>query len=521
MPYTASRAPSFAVQLEASQDRRQKRVQLNKRSSYDSTDDYKHPITEIAAEPKQANDFLHLYTGNFAGHRRAIVHSEVVLKLGQLELNPQMKQPRRMSLPADDDLPIAPPNRVRKKSGELVKSCVKRRSKSAPATPTWPKYVHFDNQLEHVRHFLQAETPSTVLEDIIPFDLDSDQTIYDDYDEKTKLVYPNWSFSLATSIAHMISVESVTLSPDNKALTGRVRVQNIAYQKKVIVRYTFNLWKTFEDIEAGYREPVGRDPQNSALDRFMFNIPIPPKIGDEHDETTTMFFAVQYNIDSRDFWDNNCGKNYQIDIIRPASKLAYFKGRCNQLDGKSADISLDAGIVSLGSSPSSLSSSPNFIPNTNTQFGKRYNFGQALSHVQNVQYANSDPQIDDRQHYVLKRSGTFPSYFSTIPGVTTAASLEEALKPHIIHNSPQKNDQTKTNKGNEQENPQSPVVDQLSILSVNDNKPAAWTTGYFDLINKYCFYNGSLINDEANRETASLVDPTSTCADPLVSIQSL
>ncbi|KAJ2961604.1 hypothetical protein NQZ79_g3105 [Umbelopsis isabellina] len=505
MPYTASRAPSLAVQLEASHDRRQRRVQINKRSSYDSTDDYKYPITEIATEPKQANDFLHQHTGNFAGHRRAIEHDEVVLKLGQLELNLQMKQPRRMSLPADDDLPMKP------LTG----------SKSAPATPTWPKYVHFDNQLEHVRHFLQAETPSTVLEDIIPFDLDGDQTNYDEYDEKTKLVYPNWSFSLATSMAHMISVESVTLSPDNNALTGRVRVQNIAFQKSVVVRYTFDLWKTFEDIEAAYREPVGRDPQNSALDRFMFSIPIPARKCDEDEETITMFFAVQYHIDSREFWDNNCGKNYQIDIIRPASKLAYFNQRRNPLDKNSANTTLDAGIVSLGSSPPSLSSSPNFTPNSKTHFGKRYNFGQALSHVHNVQCGNCDPHIDDHQHYVLKRSGTFPSYFSTIPGVTTAASLEEALTPQIIHHSPRKNDQTKTNKIEESEKQQSPIVDQLSIPSVDDNKPAAWTTGYFDLINKYCFYNGSLINDEANTETASLVDPTSTYADPLVPIQSL
>ncbi|KAG2185074.1 hypothetical protein INT43_000987 [Umbelopsis isabellina] len=521
MPYTASRAPSLAVQLEASHDRRQRRVQINKRSSYDSTDNYKYPISEIATEPKQANDFLYENTSNFGGHRRAIEHDEVVLKLGQLELNPQMKQPRRMSLPADDDLPIETPNRVRKKSGELVKSCVKNRSKSAPATPTWPKYVHFDNQLEHVRHFLQAETPSAVLEDNIPFDLDGDQTNYDDYDEKTKLVYPNWSFSLATSMAHMISVESVTLSPANNALTGRVRVQNIAFQKTVVVRYTFDLWKTFEDIEAAYREPVGRDPQNSALDRFMFNIPIPARKCDEDEETTTMFFAVQYHIDSREFWDNNCGKNYQIDIIRPASKIAYFNHKHNPLDKKTANTTFDAGIVSLGSSPPSLSSSPNFTPNAKTHLGKRYNFGQAVSHVQNVQCGNCDPHIDDHQHYVLKRSGTFPSYFSTIPGVTTAASLEEALTPHIIHRSPRKNDQTKTNNKKEPENQQSPFVDQLSIPSVDDSRPAAWTTGYFDLINRYCFYNGSLINDEANTESASLVDPTSTYAEPLISIQSL
>lgn len=516
MPYTASQAPSVTTTpLEASHGGPQKRVHLNKRPSYDFTNDYKYGSNE-------AKDPLRVYTG---GHRRSVEANEVFLKLGQLELNPQTKHSRCMSLPSPEE-PMVAPVMIRKKSGELVKSCVKKGSKSAPATPTWPKYVHFDRQLEHVRHFLQAETPNAILEDIVPFDLEGDYHPEDHADHPT-LTYPNWPLASgrpSTSVAQMISVESVILSPDKKTLTGRVRVQNIAYSKRVMVRYTFDFWKTVDNTEAAYREPVGRDPQNSALDRFMFNIPIPPRTEDtQADEVTTMFFAVQYYIDSREFWDNNNGLNYQIDILRPEMRPYYARQQStHNLDVRiiKEDL-LGANIVSLSASPPSLSSSPNLLSvTTKTQFGRRYNFGQALSHVQDTAAANGDPPHTDDHRRRLKRTGTFPSYFSSIPGVTTAASIEDALASHIIHRSPQNDDQTKVNMiiEQQQQGTGQQASFSLPIPPTNGNKPAAWTAGYFDLINKYCFYNGGLSSDNSGSTTPSLVDPASVYGEPLVTV---
>ncbi|GAB5586779.1 hypothetical protein Unana1_01679 [Umbelopsis nana] len=470
-------------------------------------------------------DPLRVYTG---GHRRGMEANEVFLKLGQLELDSQLRHPRRMSLPSSEEQITEAPVMVRKKSGELVKSCVKKRSKSAPATPTWPKYVHFDRQLEH------AETPSAIVEDIVAFDLDGDyfhQGEEEEHDAQPTLTYPNWPLGTpSTSVAQMISIESVILSPDKKSLTGRVRVQNIAYQKKVMVRYTFDLWKTFDNVEAAYREPVGRDPQNSALDRFMFNIPIPPRTNDTQEEVTTMFFAVQYYIDNREFWDNNNGKNYQLDILRPAVRPIRSSGgythRRNTLHHQlNQDHADDDTMASLSSSPPSLSSSPNLSNTTKTQFGRRYNFGEALSHEQAIEVANSDPHPGDQHlQHTLKRTGTFPSYFSSIPGVATAASLEDTLASHIIHRSPQSDDQPKVNKIIEQQQHQQQrhqhgsCIGPHPIPSTNGNKPAAWTTGYFDLINKYCFYNGALTSDNSDSTTPSMVDPASVYGEPLVPV---
>jgi len=216
--------------------------------------------------------------------------------------------------------------------------------------------------------------------------------------------------------------------------------------------------------------------------------------------------------------------NYQIDILRPAaSSAAAAAARNNRkmyLDEKIKHDLLGAAMVSLSSSPPSLSSSPNL--STKTQLGRRYNFGQALSHVQDLQPTpNGDSYYDDhhKHRHTLKRTGTFPSYFSSIPGVTTAASLEDALSSHIIHTAKPDDPKSKVNLIEQHQQQPQPFIDSIRMPpSNNTNKPAAWTAGYFDLINKYCFYSGSLSSDTSGSTTPSLVDPASVYGEPLVSV---
>ena len=65
----------------------------------------------------------------------------------------------------DDELRIKPPL-LRKKSGELVKPALRpatrRRPSSMPGTPTFSKAVHFNENMEQVRHFLQVDRPIAV-----------------------------------------------------------------------------------------------------------------------------------------------------------------------------------------------------------------------------------------------------------------------------------------------------------------------------------------------------------------------
>jgi len=84
---------------------------------------------------------------------------------------------------------------------------------------------------------------------------------------------------------------------------GSVRVKNIDFSKRVVVRFTYDEWLTWEEVEAYY-------VQNSCdgfSDRFEFNLCIDPsKIMDGKG----LNFACRYECGSQEFWDNNCNRNY-------------------------------------------------------------------------------------------------------------------------------------------------------------------------------------------------------------------
>jgi hypothetical protein len=67
----------------------------------------------------------------------------------------------------DDALEMRRAPLLRKKSGELVKPALRslRRPSSAPGTPTYHKAVHFNEEMEQVRHFLQVDRPIAVSAD--------------------------------------------------------------------------------------------------------------------------------------------------------------------------------------------------------------------------------------------------------------------------------------------------------------------------------------------------------------------
>ena len=102
-----------------------------------------------------------------------------------------------------------------------------------------------------------------------------------------------------------VSLENVLVS--NCAIMGTIKVRNIAYEKHVFARCTFDSWKTFEDNRGCY-VPLSYDGN---YDRFSFAITMPSTIKDGD----RVEFAVCYRTVSPDneFWDNNDGKNYIIE----------------------------------------------------------------------------------------------------------------------------------------------------------------------------------------------------------------
>ncbi len=91
---------------------------------------------------------------------------------------------------------------------------------------------------------------------------------------------------------------------DEFSLSGVVRVLNMAFEKKVFMRYTLNNWTTFVDILAFY-VPHSSDGRT---DTFSFKIITPTFL----EFGGTLQFAIKYCVVGGEFWDNNNGNNYRI-----------------------------------------------------------------------------------------------------------------------------------------------------------------------------------------------------------------
>jgi len=105
-------------------------------------------------------------------------------------------------------------------------------------------------------------------------------------------------------------------------LKGFVYVQNLAFEKKVSVRYSFDMWNTSTDAAAVYHSTPA---SSGGLDKFCWEIDLSDRIASYFAEVDdgnltadrfVMHFALRYEVAGQDFWDNNGGANYQIHFIR-------------------------------------------------------------------------------------------------------------------------------------------------------------------------------------------------------------
>lgn len=223
----------------------------------------------------------------------------------------------------DDELRIKPPL-LRKKSGELVKPALRppsrRRPSSMPGTPTYSKAVHFNEEIEQVRHFLQVDRPIAVSAGSSPVETYDSETEYP-FHEDTKPKTPEWEIKLANFPQHEtherqtapVRVERIFLAHDNQTLVGNIACANIAFQKFVVARFTLDYWKTTSEVVAEFNHDVRKKHKDDGYDRFNFNI----KLADQANlESKTLLLCVRYQVNGQEFWDSNNSMNYQVDFSK-------------------------------------------------------------------------------------------------------------------------------------------------------------------------------------------------------------
>ncbi|KAL0088099.1 putative phosphatase regulatory subunit-domain-containing protein, partial [Phycomyces blakesleeanus] len=184
--------------------------------------------------------------------------------------------------------------------------------------PTIKKSVRFrDSDLETVRLFLKTEMPSAVHKDSLPPSPVPGAPRYElkymNWPSKTiqnQTTKSNTNPGLSPLNNNNIRLENIQLSNSHDkpfGLVGFCRVANLAFQKHVVVRYSLDTWNTYSELEASYREPIVSTA--NTWERFSFSIPL-----DKPKQVQTIYIALCYTVNSTEYWDNNTGNNYSLNL---------------------------------------------------------------------------------------------------------------------------------------------------------------------------------------------------------------
>lgn len=371
---------------------------------------------------------------------------------------------------SENDLKSSP-NIIKKKSGETVKSSLKLpslvRHSSMPATS---KAVHFDVNLERVRHFLHSEKPNAVSASSSPTeerpkfhwgtDSESSSDSESEEEEDPRLGFQRyldrteWQISLPNFRTlqpeevgdRMLFVESIFLSSDKNTLLGHIAVKNIAFEKHVSIKYSIDHWKTVTELAAEYNDDVRRRRRLQGFDRFTFAI----NMGDfpQHAiSTKSIFFCVRYSTGNDEFWDNNNGSNYQVDftrvtkiksgpVSRPSSTVR-LPARHHRRSKSSDEISTPANMFSFGTTKP-LNSDKDFgfdiAPHMNSSVDEEF-FSRPKFRVGSPTKQNKKNQFTSRYDFGDSfKSPTKPLPFNTTSSLSHTTRAQLASDPKLALN---------------------------------------------------------------------------------------
>lgn len=189
-----------------------------------------------------------------------------------------------------------------------------------PGTPTYSKSVHFNEQGNQTRHFLQVDKPIAVSAGTSPVDGYDSETEFPfgaaESKPEREIRLCNFPTDTFERRSKPIRVERIFLSTDKQTLIGVCAVQNISFHKLVVARFTLDYWKTTSEVVAEYNNDP-RNPTTDGCDRFNFNI----KLSDQANiDNKTLLLCMRYNVGGQEFWDNNDNTNYQIDFVKESKQ---------------------------------------------------------------------------------------------------------------------------------------------------------------------------------------------------------
>ncbi|KAF7531575.1 hypothetical protein G7054_g8728 [Neopestalotiopsis clavispora] len=457
---------------------------------------------------------LKVETAQQNGHRR-ILHNRSKTEPNLLAVAKSASESSAASDDSELDDPPFKPQMVRKKSGELVRPALRpaayRRPSSMPGTPTFSKAVHFDSHLEHVRHFLQVDRPLAVSAGSSPADNYESDTEYPFDDKSAKTPPFEWELVLANFPGESMlrkslpaRVERVWMSNDQKSLIGSIAVANLAFQKHVVCRFTFDYWKTTSEVGAEYTHEIRPSQSDAGHDRFQFTI----KLSDMANlEAKTLFFCIKYTVNGLDYWDNNNNLNFQVDFRKkmlPQNGKGNFKGASSR--------PLNSLPRSNRRSSPSAAARPKSMPvGALDEFGHD---GKFIQFDQPIHEYLGEPEPTMLRLKSSKSTTALPSdnlanRLSTPSGLAFAnrydfgVSLNAAKQAHKESKGSPRGDglymKPNTKKAAFAAQPAftkevptgSPVPSIMAPKVPGTDSPIMSSASYEEIVNKYCFFNGS------------------------------
>lgn len=239
-----------------------------------------------------------------------------------------------------------------------------------------------------------------------------------------------------------VGLERFEMTRCGKVLEGSILVANVAFEKKITVRWSYNGWKSSSTVNARFKRQ-----RDTLVDEFVFTIAIDSALeelqdtvsvqrlkesayGEANNVSMHISMAIRFQHPGQlgafaEFWDNNDGKNYNLELARqysrplPSSVFDFFDWRAlvgdagdslDKLEDKAGSPSVTSSLKLLqrGIHPEHLSSPATTI-DTDRHEAKRAAIKQAIEYLK---YPSHQSQETDWETLSIKSQAHWARSFS-------------------------------------------------------------------------------------------------------------
>ncbi|XP_015502967.1 protein phosphatase 1 regulatory subunit 3D [Parus major] len=294
---------------------------------------------EVRGPPRNPSYLSDLYEN--------MLRAEGAMRRGQQQppaVHTSSNKTLRSSAPAKEiPQPNNHPNSASSSCDPALRPIIRRRARSLPTSPERRKRAavqcqkpNFQSRMNRVRFadalgleltevkvFQTGEDPSIPLHVLSRLSINSDlwysnlnleftmQCLVPDFQQPADCL--DFSSRLQEQ---QVCLERVTSS--DLGLSGTIQVRNVAFEKQVSVRYTFNQWESIHEVCARWDCSIPEKNGQDQVDVFTFFLPVPPFL---LQLSTLVQFAARYQVNGQEYWDNNRGKNYTLSCQTHPLKL--------------------------------------------------------------------------------------------------------------------------------------------------------------------------------------------------------